>query len=64
MAITYQCAIPQMNAHIQEQGEDNVIYTVHYRYTASESIADVTYYDTAIGTQNWQVCSGKRYHAI
>ena len=36
MAITYKWDIPQMNAHIQAEGEDNVIYTVHYRYTGSE----------------------------
>ena len=33
MAITYKWDIPQMNAHIQAEGEDNVIYTVHWRYT-------------------------------
>ena len=36
MTITYKWDIPQMNAHIQADGEDNVIYTVHYRYTGSE----------------------------
>ena len=36
MAITYKWDIPAMNAHIQSEGEDNVIYTVHYRYTGSE----------------------------
>ena len=36
MAITYKWDIPQMNAHIQADGQDNVIYTVHYRYTGSE----------------------------
>lgn len=43
MAITYKWDIPEMNAHIQSEGEDNVIYTVHYRYTGSEDIEDVTY---------------------
>ncbi len=28
MAITYKWTINQMNAHIQAEGEDNVIYTV------------------------------------
>ena len=27
MAITYKWDIPQMNAHIQAEGEQNVIYT-------------------------------------
>ena len=29
MAITYKWTINQMNAHIQAEGEDNVIFTVH-----------------------------------
>jgi len=46
MAITYKWDIPQMNAHIQAEGEDNVIYTVHYRYT------------TNIGTQSYTYVAG------
>ena len=36
MAITYKWDIPQMNAHIEAEGEQNVIYTVHWRYSGSE----------------------------
>jgi len=61
MAITYKWDIPQMNAHIQAEGEDNVIYTVHYRYTGSEDIADVTYSDTVIGTQNYEYVTGNAF---
>ena len=43
MAITYKWDIPQMNAHIQSDGEDNVIYTVHYRYSGSEESGGETY---------------------
>ena len=32
MAITYKWEIPQMNAHVEFEGEENVIYTVHYKY--------------------------------
>ena len=53
MAITYKWDIPQMNAHIQSEGEDNVIYTVHYRYTGSEESGGVTYSSTNIGTQSY-----------
>ena len=51
MAIIYKWDIPQMNAHIQAEGEDNVIYTVHYRYTGSEeSYADTeAFEDVVIG---------------
>ena len=53
MAITYKWDIPQMNAHIQAEGEDNVIYTVHYRYTGSEESGGETYSSTNIGTQSY-----------
>jgi hypothetical protein len=48
MAIIYKWDIPQMNAHIQAEGEDNVIYTVHYRYTGSEESGGKTYSSTNI----------------
>jgi len=67
MAITYKWDIPQMNAHIQAEGEDNVIYTVHYRYTGSEFVDDGskstppvgrTYASTVIGTQSYTYVAG------
>jgi len=67
MAITYKWDIPQMNAHIQAEGEDNVIYTVHYRYTGSEFVDDgsgstppvgKTYASTVIGTQSYTYVAG------
>ena len=30
MAITYKWEISQMDAHIEAEGQQNVIYTVHY----------------------------------
>jgi len=53
MAITYKWDIPQMNAHIQAEGENNVIYTVHWRYTGSEESGGKTYSSTNIGTQSY-----------
>ena len=54
---TYTWDIPQMNAHIEQFGEDNVIYTVHYRYTgtSSEKIPGTEnhYTATTIGTQGF-----------
>ena len=40
MAITYKWTINQMNAHIQAEGEDNVIYTVHWTYSGSKNLEE------------------------
>ena len=61
MAITYKWDIPQMNAHIQAEGEDNVIYTVHYRYTGSEESGGETYSSTNIGTQSYTYVAGDAF---
>ena len=61
MAITYKWDIPQMNAHIQADGEDNVIYTVHYRYSGSEESGGVTYSSTNIGTQSYTYVTGEPF---
>jgi hypothetical protein len=58
MAIIYTWDIPQMNAHIESEGESNVIYTVHYRYSGSEESGGVTYSSTNIGTQSYTYVSG------
>ena len=67
MAIIYKWDIPTMNAHIQAEGEDNVIYTVHYRYTGSKFVPDgegnepptgETYSSTTIGTQSYTYVAG------
>ena len=61
MAITYKWDIPQMNAHIESDGEDNVIYTVHYRYTGSEESGGETYSSTNIGTQGYTYVAGEPF---
>jgi len=61
MAITYKWDIPAMNAHIQAEGEDNVIYTVHYRYTGSEESGGETYSSTNIGTQSYTYVAGEPF---
>ena len=61
MAITYKWDIPQMNAHIQSEGEDNVIYTVHYRYAGSEESGGVTYYDNYTLVCKDYVCSRRAF---
>tara|TARA_R110002124_G_scaffold150391_1_gene316821 strand:+ start:131 stop:502 length:372 start_codon:yes stop_codon:yes gene_type:complete len=58
MAITYKWDIPQMNAHVEQAGKSNVIYVVHFRYSGSEEVDGITYYDTFIGTQSYQYEEG------
>jgi hypothetical protein len=61
MAIIYKWDIPTMNAHIQADGQDNVIYTVHYRYSGSEESGGVTYSSTNIGTQSYTYVAGEPF---
>ncbi len=61
MAITYKWDIPQMNAHIQAEGEQNVIYTVHWRYSGSEEVSGVNYSDTIIGAQGFTYKAGEPF---
>lgn len=61
MAIIYKWDIPAMNAHIQSDGQDNVIYTVHYRYTGSEESGGKTYSSTNIGTQSYTYVAGEPF---
>ncbi len=61
MAIIYKWDIPAMNAHIQSEGQDNVIHTVHYRYTGSEESGDKTYSSTNIGTQSYTYVAGEPF---
>ena len=61
MAITYKWDIPAMNSHVQAEGQDNVIYTVHYRYTGTEESGGVTYSSTNIGTQSYTYTEGDSF---
>ena len=58
MAITYKWTINQMNAHIQAEGEDNVIYTVHWTYSGSEESGGETYQASSIGAQSFTYVAG------
>ena len=61
MAITYKWDIPQMNAHIEAEGEDNVIYTVHFRYTGSEESGGKTYSSTQYWNTKLYLCSWRSF---
>ena len=52
MANTYKWTINQMNAHIEQYGEENVIFTVHWTYTDSDD-SDPVISVSNIGTQGF-----------
>ncbi len=58
MAITYKWKIPQMNAHIEAEGESNVIFAVNYIYTGSEKSGGNDYTNSESGTQSYTYVAG------
>ncbi len=50
-----------MNAHIQAEGEDNVIYTVHWTYSGSEESGGQEYQASQIGAQGFQYIAGEPF---
>ena len=61
MAVTYKWVISQMNAYIEEEGKDNVIFAVHYNYEGSEESNGVIYHDNTMGIQNFQYTAGDTF---
>ena len=61
MAITYKWTINQMNAHIQAEGEDNVIFTVHWTYSGSEDVSGQIYQASQIGAQSFTYVAGEPF---
>ena len=61
MAITYKWGINQMNAHIEQYGEDNVIFTVHWTYSGSEESGGQTYSASQIGAQGFTYEEGEPF---
>lgn len=58
MAITYKWDISEMDAFIRAEGEDNVIYMVHWTYSGSEVSEEKEYSSSLIGAQNFEYRSG------
>ena len=50
-----------MNAHIQAEGEDNVIYTVHWTYSGTEESGGQIYYASSIGAQSFTYVAGEPF---
>jgi hypothetical protein len=61
MAITYKWSISQMSAHIQSEGEDNVIFRVQYTYTGYEESGGVTYTDNVTSFQDFVYVAGEPF---
>ena len=61
MAITYKWTINQMNAHIQAEGEDNVIFTVHWTYSGSEESGGQQYQASQIGAESFTYVAGEPF---
>jgi len=61
MAITYKWTINQMNAHIESEGEQNVIFTVHWSYSGSEESGGKIYQASSIGAQSFTYKAGEPF---
>mgnify|MGYP003113117259 CR=1 FL=1 len=61
MAITYKWSIPQMNANIQAEGENNVIFRVQYVYTGYEESGAVTYTANVSSFQDFTYVEGEPF---
>ena len=61
MAITYKWSISQMNAHIQSEGEDNVIFRVQYTYAGYEESGGNTYTDNITSFQDFVYVAGEPF---
>ena len=61
MAIDYKWTINQMNAHIESEGEQNVIFTVHWTYSGSEEVSGKMYQASQIGAQSFTYVKGEPF---
>ena len=61
MAITYKWSINQMNAHIEAEGEQNVIFTVHWTYQGVEESGGQQYQASQIGAQSFTYVAGEPF---
>ena len=50
-----------MNAHIEAEGEQNVIFTVHWTYSGSEESGGKTYSASSIGAQGFTYVKGEPF---
>ena len=61
MAISYKWTINQMNAHIESEGKQNVIFTVHWTYQGIEESGGKEYQASSIGAQSFTYVAGEPF---
>jgi len=61
MANTYDWHINQLDAKIKQDGKDNVIYTVHWTFTAKDKSKPEDYMASSIGTHGVQYVEGEDF---
>lgn len=61
MANTYDWNIPQLDSKIKQDGKDNVIYTIHWRYIASDETEPDKYNASCIGSHNVKYVEGEDF---
>ena len=61
MATTYKWSINQMNAHIEAEGKDNVIYTVHWIYSGSKDASGKNYQSSQVGSESFTYIAGESF---
>ena len=61
MAITYTWNISQMQAHIESDGESNVIFRVHYIYLGSEESGGNIYSENFMGMEEYTYLPGEPF---
>ena len=61
MATTYKWTIDQMNAHIEAEGESNVIFNVHWNYIGSKESGGKTYTDNVVGCEQFTYKAGDTF---
>ena len=61
MAITYKWTISQMQAHIEYEGESNVIFRVHYVYVGSEESGGNEYSENFMGMEEYTYLPGEPF---
>ena len=61
MAINYKWEIPKMNAHIEAEGKENVIYEVQYKYTGTKELDGNLYSSVNSGAQGYTYVAGDSF---
>ena len=58
MEVTYKWFVNQMDAHIEAEGKNNVIFTVHWTYSGSYTDSGEVYSSIQVGAQSFSYRAG------